>query len=284
MHQNTADQAKGSRVDAPIPQGENCPLLAVDVGNSNIVIGCFEGVKLLCKWRIHSHPARSEDEYYGILQALLTECGYAQPQAVVISSVVPQQTVVWQKMFAQYWALEATIINALSPLGLRYKVADPSFIGSDLVTNAFAAISQYQQSAIIIDLGTASTVQMVTSEGSFEGTAIIAGIQPSLQALTSRAAQLANIEITAPPALIGTNTRDAMLSGVVNSHVFALDNFVRQLRLQYFDKTPIVTILTGGWAALMQPLMPFVDVVEPNLTLNGLALAYHKLASGALAE
>jgi len=254
-------------------------LLVVDIGNTNIVCGLFVARELIRTARFHSSVNRTADEYYSLLIPFITETGDINITDVAIASVVPELTRMWQHLFQRHFELSAKIITALSPLGLQYRVADPGFIGADLVVNAFAAWQKYHSSTIIIDLGTASTVQFVTDKGSFEGTAIIPGMKTGARNLFEKAALLSEIEISAPPALIGTTTSAALLSGIVNSHAFLLETYIHKLKQQYFDHKRILTILTGGMADLLKPLMPSVDCVDKTLTLEGLMLAAEKLAA-----
>lgn len=248
-------------------------LLAVDIGNTNIVLGLFWGGQLQRSVRIKSDASCSADEYH----ALLAAEALPAPAEIVISSVVPKLTATWQHLAQKHYGIQALTISALSPLGLSFKVADPSFIGSDLIVNGFAAWSKYQGCVIVIDLGTATTVQLITASGSFEGTAIIPGLKTGARGLFQKAAQLFEIELDRPVSLIATNTHDAMLSGIVNSHAFLLEKYIYQLKLQYFDQKPITTVLTGGMAELLLPLMPSVDFLESNLILEGLKMARDKL-------
>lgn len=252
-------------------------LLAVDIGNTNIVCGLFEGDRLVRSVRFHSSLNRTADEYYSLLLPFFSQSGCNLPIDVIIASVVPELTRMWQHLFSRHYGITAQILTAHSPLGLKYRVADPSFIGADLIVNAFAAWQKYKGSAIVIDLGTATTVQFVSAKGVFEGTAIIPGMKTGARNLFEKAALLSEIEISAPPALMGTNTRDALLSGIVNSHAFLLETYIQKLKLLYFDQKPITTVLTGGMADLLKPLMPSVDVVDKTLTLEGLFMARKRL-------
>jgi len=264
--------------------GQNPSLLVVDIVNTNIVCGLYQGSELVRSARFHSSCDRTADEYYSLLVPSLFGAELMDLSAVIIASVVPELGRMWQHLFLRHFDLRATFVTAHSPLGLKYKVANPSFIGADLVVNAFAAWQKYQKPAIIIDLGTATTVQFVTASGVFEGTAIIPGMKTGARHLFEKAALLSDIEISSPPALMGTNTRDALLSGIVNSHAFLLETYIHKLKLQFFDHKGIITVLTGGMADLLKPLMPSVDIVDKTLTLEGLRLAWKKLKDSSTSE
>lgn len=177
-------------------------------------------------------------------------------------------------MFQKFLSAEIWELTAFSVPGLSYKVPDPSFIGADLVANAYGAWQKYQASCLILDLGTATKVQLVSSKGRFEGTAIAPGLKTGADQLFQTAALLSPIELMPPPVLLGTNTRDALLSGIVQGHAYMLENFVRQVKLHYFDHKDIRTILTGGIADLVKPLVPSAELVDKSLTLDGIYLAW----------
>ncbi len=252
-------------------------ILAVDIGNTNIVCGIYREGKLSWFARFFSSRHRTADEYYSLLMPLLNDAGKQDVARIALASVVPELTRIWQHLAMKYFDQEALEISARSDLGLSYKVADPSFIGADLVINAFGAWKKYCSSCIIIDLGTATTIQFVTSQGCFEGAVIAPGIKTGASQLFEQAALLSEIEITAPHNLLGTNTRDALLSGIVQGHAFMLESYIQRLKLLYFDHQNIKTIITGGIADLLKPLVPSIDLVDKTLTLDGLFLAQQHL-------
>lgn len=254
-------------------------VLVVDIGNTNITCGIYQNEIMTWFARFFSSANRTADEYYGLLSSLLKEIPVQSIGQIALASVVPELTRIWQHLFQKYFAAEVWEINALSPLGLTYKVADPSFIGADLVMNAFAAWKKYGSNCIVLDLGTATKVQFITAEGVFEGTAIIPGLKTSADQLFDKAALLAQIEIVAPTALLGTNTRDALLSGIVQGHAFLLESYIQKIKQQYFERKNILTVLTGGISELVKPLVPSVDILDKTLTLDGLYLAYRHLTS-----
>lgn len=253
-------------------------LLAVDIGNTNITCGIYVDGELHKTSRYFSSRLRTADEYYCLLLPLLDSIGINKVRHIAMASVVPELTRIWSHLFAKYFKASLRVIDAYSPLGLTFKTSDPGFIGSDLVVNAFAAWQKYASNAIVIDLGTATTIQFVTAKGVFEGTSIAPGLKTGAAHLFDSAALLSGIELTAPNALIGTTTRDALLSGIVQGHAFMLDSFINKLKAHYFDHKPILTVLTGGIADLVKPLVPSVDVVDKTLTLDGLWMAHQKLS------
>lgn len=261
MYQKSVDQA----------------VLVVDIGNTNITCGIYQHEIMTWFARFFSSAHRTADEYFGLLNALLKDIPVQSIGQIALASVVPELTRIWQHLFQKYFTAEVWEINALCDLGLSYKVADPSFIGADLVMNAFAAWKKYGANCIVLDLGTATKVQFVTAEGGFEGTAIAPGLKTSADQLFDKAALLAQIEIVAPTALLGTNTRDALLSGIVQGHAFMLESYIGKIKQQYFERKDILTVLTGGISELVKPLIPSVDILDKTLTLDGLYLAYRHL-------
>ena len=142
-----------------------------------------------------------------------------------------------------------------------------------MIANAYGAWQKYRSACIILDLGTATKVQLVSAEGCFEGTAIAPGLKTGADQLFEKAALLSPIEITTPPVLLGTNTRDALLSGIVEGHAFMLENYVHRVKLEHPGLGNIRTVLTGGIADLVKPLVPSAEIVDKTLTLDGIHLA-----------
>jgi len=186
---------------------------------------------------------------------------------------VPELTRMWQHISFKYFHGNPLCVDGNSPLGLIFEVTDPSFIGADLVMNAYAAWKKYQQSCIICDLGTATTIQLVTRQGRFLGTVIAPGIRTAANHMFEKAALLSEIELTTPPHILGTNTRDAMLSGIVTGHAYMLEGFISRIKSEYAQAQPFMVIATGGIADLIAPLVPAIEIVDKTLTLDGLNLA-----------
>ena len=250
--------------------------LVVDIGNTNITCGVYKNDTLVGLFRFYSTTNRTADEYYSLLSDLIRD--YASGiEAITFSSVVPELSRIWQHLFRKFIDAPVLEINAASQLGLTYKVDDASIIGSDLVVNAYGAWCKYKTNCIIIDLGTATTIQFVTAEGSFEGVTIAPGMRSGAAHLLDKAALLSQIEISTPETLLGTNTKDALLSGIVNGHALMIEAFVQKIKLHYFERKEVKTILTGGIADLLMPLMKSVDYVDKTLTLDGIYLAGKKL-------
>lgn len=252
-------------------------VLVVDIGNTNISSGIYQGGELVWFSRFFSSQSRTADEYYSLLSNLLGGIAKDQISRIAIASVVPELTRIWQHLCTKYFEREVLIIDGYSDLGLQFRIPDPGFIGADLIVNAYGAWKKYRTNCLVIDLGTATTLQMISAEGVFLGTAIAPGLKTGAQQLFEKAALLSEIELDLPPSLLGTNTRDALLSGIVQGHAFMLESYINRIKLHYFDLKEIKTVVTGGIADLIKPLVPSIDIVDKTLTLDGLFLAQQHL-------
>jgi len=253
-------------------------MLVVDIGNTNIVCGLYARQTLKWHARLQSSSKRTADEYYALLASLWNDhYQIGRIKYVTMASVVPELTRIWHHLFQKYLQVNVVEINGYSPLGLSFKTADPGFIGADLIVNAYSAVHKYNATCIICDLGTATTIQLVTSSGQFYGTIIAPGLRTGASFLFDNAALLSEIELTAPQHLLGTNTRDALLSGIVGGHAFMIETYIKKIRSEHSEQSPIISIATGGIAELIKPMIPSLDFVDKTLTLDGLNLAGMKL-------
>lgn len=250
-------------------------ILVVDIGNTNIVCGIYSEDKLVWFARFQSSRNRTSDEYYSIIKPLLTEAQLSSIQYVALASVVPELSRLWMHLLQKYTNAEIIEITGNSPLGLKFHVSDPSFIGADLIANAFAAWKKYNTGVIVIDLGTATKVQVSSPDGMFEGTMIAPGLKTGASSLFEKAALLSEIELSSPTVTLGCTTRDALLSGIVRGHALMLEAFIKKIKTEY--PYPLITVITGGICDLVSPLVPSVDVVDKTLTLDGLHLALQLL-------
>jgi type III pantothenate kinase len=234
-------------------------ILVVDIGNTNIVCGIYENDKLT--W----------------FAPLLGDYSLKSIHYVAIGSVVPELSRIWIHLFQKYSSARIVDIKATSPLGLTYMVDNPSFIGADLVANAYGAWKKYHTNCIIVDLGTATTVQVVSASGLFIGAAIAPGLRTGASFLFEKAALLSEVELSSPPHVLGTNTHDALLSGIVSGHAIMIEGFINRIRMQYPELEPIKTIITGGISELLKPLVSNIDCLDKTLTLDGLHMAVKHL-------
>jgi len=248
--------------------------MVIDIGNTHIVMGFYSNTGFLYSWRLNTDKAKTEDEYFAIIKQLTDERKLLLPQVkkVAISSVVPELTRIFSHLINKYLKCDVEIVNAYSELGLEFSIEDPGFVGSDLVVNAFSAITKYKTNCIICDFGTATTIQLVGKDGRFFGTIMAPGVITSAKNLFDSTALLSNIQLKKPEHLLGTNTTDALLSGIITGNSFMLDGFIKALKKEYQYLESIKTIATGGIAELICNNSKEIDIIDKNLTLDGLNL------------
>ncbi len=273
---NTPDSLKKLGDESGTAKG--CELLmAVDIGNSTVVVGLFDGSRLIRRLLFASKKGNSYKDYSILLHLELAQMDDVIIRQMVISSVVPELTDEWKKLAENEFQASVYEVNALSDLGLSFKVDDPSFIGPDLIVNAFAAWKIYKHHCIIIDLGTATTIQVVSREGCFEGGVIVPGLELSLKSLGQGASLLKTIKLERPTELIGTNTRESILSGIVRGHVYMIKGFAQELHGIY-PNAPV--LVTGGLSASIMEYLDSSFIHMPDLTLQGLYLAFQERQTG----
>ncbi len=246
--------------------------LVIDIGNTHTVFGIYENFTLIHSWRLRTDQLRTEDEYFSILKTLAVSdnIDLNSISACSLSSVVPNLTRSFTHLVKKYFKTDLIIANGFLDLGLKYPVENPGFIGADLVVNAFAAKEKYKKNCIICDFGTATTIQLVGKDGYFYGTIISPGVYTSATKLFEKASLLSNIELSSPQNLLGTNTKDALLSGIVKGNALMIDGFIREIKEKYAECEDIVSIATGGLSKLIGESSQEIDIVDPTLTLDGL--------------
>ena len=249
-------------------------LLAIDIGNTNIILGVFEGEELRATWRMATGIDRTTDEYTALLLNLLQQQGLGTPdiKEVALCSVVPPLTATFEQLFQQYFHISPLVVGAGVKTGVRIRMDNPKEVGADRIANAAAAHHLYRGPIIIVDLGTATTFDTVSKEGDYLGGAIAPGISTASEALFMRAAALPRVELVPPKHTIGTNTIAAMQSGIVFGYVGLVEGMVARIQQELGEKTKVVA--TGGYAELIAKETAVIDVVNLNLTLIGLRLIY----------
>lgn len=255
-------------------------LLVADVGNTETTLALFDGARLAHRWRTTTTPVRTADECAATLLSLVALHGVARAQvsAAAIGSVVPAATPVLAHAIATAFGITPVVVDARSALGLRVAVDEPHAVGVDRLLNAFAAHALHGRDAIVADLGTATTFDCVTADGTFLGGIIAPGVRTSLEALVGRTSQLAATPLDPPARAMGTNTASAIRAGVLFGAADAFEGAVRRLRAEWPTSAAPLVLATGGLAATLAPLCPSVDGVEPDLTLHALRLAHARLA------
>ncbi|NQT65090.1 MAG: type III pantothenate kinase [FCB group bacterium] len=246
--------------------------MVVDIGNTHTVIGFYSNSEFQYSWRLNTDSTKTEDEYFSILKLLADDRNLilTKINKAAISSVVPEITRIFSHLINKYIKCNINIINAYSVLGLKFPMKDPGFIGSDLVVNAFSAKEKYKTNCIICDFGTATTIQLVGEDGHFYGTIIAPGVITSAKNLFDSTALLSNVQLTEPKHLLGTNTTDSLLSGIITGNSLMLDGFIKALKKEYKHLGAIKTIATGGIAELICKDAKEIDIIDKNLTLDGL--------------
>jgi len=249
-------------------------LLAIDIGNSNIVWGVFDGDKLLVDWRVSTDHAKTTDEYAILLLDLLRveDISPERMDGVILSSVVPPLTPLFEELSETYFHCLPLIVAAEIETGLTIKYTNPQEVGSDRIVNAAAAYRRYGGPIIIVDFGTATTFCTVTAAGEYLGGAIAPGLRISAEALYARTAKLPKIELARPKSAIGQDTVTSMQAGLIFGYAGLVDELVR--RIQHELGRECFVVATGGLAGLIAPESRTIREVRPHLTLEGLALLW----------
>jgi type III pantothenate kinase len=245
-------------------------LLAIEQGNTNSMFAVHNGSKWVAQWRTATEPNRTADEYAVWLSQLLTMNGLnlAQLNACIISSVVPQSLFNLRNLSRRYLEAEPMIIGENVELGIPIRTAKPSEIGADRVVNALGAHVQYPGSLLVVDSGTATTLDVVAPDGGFEGGVIAPGIHMSVEALHASAAKLPRVALKRPALVIGNDTVSAMQSGVFWGYMSLIEGMIARIKAEYGK--PMTVIATGGVAALFRDSTDLIDHFDPDVTIRGL--------------
>ena len=251
-------------------------ILAIDIGNTNIVIGCMEGDKCSFIERLSTVRTKTELEYAIDIKNVLDiyQVDPAALQGGIISSVVPQITKIFQLAAEKILKKEILIVGAGIKTGLNIRMDNPASLGGDLVVNAVAGIKEYEAPMLIFDLGTATTVSVIDKDRRYQGGMIYPGVGVSLDSLTARAAQLSGISLEAPEHLIGKNTIECMKSGVIYSSAAAIDGIIDRMKEELGGKAPVIA--TGGLAKKIVPHCRRDVILDDDLLLKGLSILYYK--------
>jgi type III pantothenate kinase len=257
-------------------RAKSAGLLAVDVGNSETVVGLFRGPDLAGFWRLTSRPL-TMDEAFLQLQALRAQAGgWPATTAAVLCSVAPQLTGAWQGALRRALGEPALEVNAASASNLRIRYRDKSAVGADRIANALGARKHYGTPAIVVDLGTATTFDCLSRSGAYLGGVIAPGVLTSSEELFRRAARLGRVELRRPPRALGQTTEESLQSGVLYGAAGQVDALVRRLALE-MKGTPHV-IATGGLASIIAPECETINVVDESLTLKGMKVLWEERA------
>src|SRR3954470_3066360 len=254
-------------------------LLAIDAGNTNLVFALVDGGEIKARWRIATDPRRTADQYAVWLHQLLELEGYtrADVNAVIIGTVVPRALHNLEVLASKYFRVEPLIAGqGKAEWPLQLDVDEPQNVGADRALNAIAAHAKHPGDLIVVDFGTATTFDVVSSSGAYTGGIIAPGINLSLDALVSAAAKLPRIAIEAPEdtSVIGRTTESQMIIGIYWGYVAMLEGLTDRIKRELGK--PVTVVATGGLATLFDKHTDVFDAIEPDLTIQGLSLLYSK--------
>lgn len=246
-------------------------ILAVDVGNTETVVGAFEGREPSAVWRLATDSRRTGDEQGLVVGGLLERAGIAPPERLVVASVVPVLERQWRIVGGALGARVA-FLNGTSAVPIRLEVDHPLEVGADRIANTLAAAERFGRDTIVVDLGTATTFDCITGDGAFQGGVIAPGPMAGLDQLTRSTARLPQVQMEVPERVIGKNTLACLASGGFYSVVDGIDGIVRRIVEEWGREEPLV-VATGGLAEVVAPGCVTVHEIDPALTISGLAIA-----------
>jgi type III pantothenate kinase len=249
-------------------------LLAIDVGNTNVVLGVFEEKKLLHHWRIATKPNRTEDEYGILIHNFFGTASLdrSKTKGVIISCVVPPMVRTMEELCAKYFHLTPLFIGPGVKTGMPIRYDNPHEVGADRIVNAVAAFEKLKRPLVIVDFGTATTFDYISPRGEYMGGAIAPGIGISTEALFLKASKLPRIELVRPNTVIGKSTTVSLQAGIVYGYIAMVDGIVEKIKKEV--KSDPRVIATGGMADVIAEESQTIDEVDNLLTLTGLQLIY----------
>lgn len=250
-------------------------LLAIDLGNTNIKYGVFNGGKLVASFRVSSRISRTADEYGSVLVGLLSDSGIKKCDidGIIFSSVIPALNYTICHMCEYFFGISPLIIGPGIKTGLNIKAENPREVGADIIVNSVSAYNKYGGPIVVIDFGTATTFDVINEKCELVGVVIAPGIKTSLEGLVSKTAQLPMVELDAPKTVIGKNTKHCMQSGIIFGFAGLVDNILRKIKRELgVDELKVVA--TGGLGEIIAKEVKTINTVDRTLTLDGLRLIY----------
>lgn len=250
-------------------------LLAIDVGNTNITLGLYDGKKLAESWRIETVHHRTSDEYGLVIRQLIEQGGHHPRDltGAIIASVVPVLSRTMEQLVRRFFGLTPMVVGPGLKTGMPILYNPPKDVGADRIVNGVAAYSRFSTACIIVDFGTATTFDSVTARGEYAGGAIVPGIKISMEALFHAAAKLPKVDIARPASVVGKSTVESMQAGIYFGYAALVDGLVRRMRAEMAAE-PINVIATGGLAPLIATETETIDSVDEGLTLEGLRIIH----------
>ncbi len=258
-------------------------LLAIDVGNTNTVFAIHDGENWIARWRSHTDPTRTADDYAIWLSQMcrLDKLELGDIGGCIVSNVVPQAQFNFRNFARRYLDSEPLFVGETSvDLGVEVRITRPEQAGADRLVNAVGAFVSYGGPLIVVDSGTATTFDIVGADGGFEGGIISPGINLSMRALHDAAASLPRIAIQRPPRVIGMDTVSAMQSGIFLGYIELIDGLIRRVKAEY--AAPMTVIGTGGVASLFEGESGEIDIYDQDVTIRGLLEIYRRNTSGKI--
>ena len=251
-------------------------LLAIDLGNTNIKYGVFDGEKLVASFRVSSRISRTADEYGSVLVGLLADRGIKKSQitGIIFSSVIPALNYTICHMCEFFFGITPLVVGPGIKTGLNVKADNPKEVGADIIVNSVSAFNKYGGPVIVIDFGTATTFDVISDKCELIGVVIAPGIKTSLEGLASKTAQLPMVELDAPKTVIGKNTKHCMQSGIIFGFAGLVDSIVSRIKKELkLDKIKVVA--TGGLGEIISNEVKSEIIVDRTLTLDGLKAIYN---------
>lgn len=251
-------------------------ILAVDIGNTNIVVGCFSDNKILFTERISTNKTATDLEYASSVQMAMHmhDVNPTMLRGAIISSVVPSVTNTFKRAVEKYAGVDVLVVGPGIKTGLSITIDNPAQLGSDLVVDAVAGINNYPVPQIIIDMGTATTMSVIDKNKNYTGGIIMTGVSVSAEALAARTSQLPRIAYEVPKKVVGTNTVDSMKSGVIYANACAIDGLIEKIEEEIGNQCTVIA--TGGLASTIIPLCKKSIIIDDELLLKGLMIIYNK--------
>lgn len=251
-------------------------LLAVDVGNTQTAIGLFTGPQLTGHWRMATDQQTTADEVHLTLHGLLELAGYRNEQisGMALSSVVPPLTDIWEEVSARICGTAPVLASVATAPWVSLSYDNPEEIGADRIADTVAALDTYGAPVVVVDLGTATNIEVIDREGSFVGGIIAPGLVTSTNALFAAAARIPRFDIVEPRSVLGKTTRDAVRSGLLYGEVDRIDGLVHRIWDELGYRTRVIG--TGGLVSTIADLSTTIETADPNLTLRGLRIIYER--------
>ncbi len=250
-------------------------LLAIDLGNTNIKYGVFDGDKLVASFRVSSRISRTADEYGSVLVGLLSDKDIKKSDidGIIFSSVIPALNYTICHMCEYFFGISPIMIGPGIKTGLNIKAENPREVGADIIVNSVSAFNKYGGPIVVIDFGTATTFDIITDKCELLGVVIAPGIKTSLEGLATKTAQLPMVELDAPKSVIGKNTKHCMQAGIIFGFAGLVENILKRIKKE-LGVDEIKVVATGGLGEIIAKEVKLINLVDRTLTLDGLKIIY----------